>query len=346
MTIDELLSLAYNQKASDLHCVVGQPPVLRVDNVLQAVTNATICTPQDLVAYAKKLCTPQQLEKLYTLKDIDCSYELTLGRFRVNLHWERGNIGIVARVIRPVIPTLQDVLMPPVVERLCQQRSGLMLVTGPAGSGKSTSLAAMLNHINDTRKAHIITLEDPIEFIHDSKQSLVRQRQLDSDMVSFASALKHVLRQDPDVIMVGEMRDIETIATTVTLAETGHLVLATLHTHNAAQSIDRIIDIFPAYQQEQIRLQLSLTLVGIISQRLIPQVNGGRIAAREVLVQTPAVSNIIRENKIGQLQSLIQMSAQDGMVTMDQDLRRLIMGGFITKEAAEMTMGHKIDISS
>jgi twitching motility protein PilT len=217
-------------------------------------------------------------------------------------------------------------------------KQGLILLTGPTGCGKSTSLAAMVDYININRFCHIITLEDPIEFIFKPKKSIIIQRQQGSDMLSFASGLKHCLRQDPNVIMVGEMRDLETIATTITLAETGHLVLATLHTYNAAQTIDRIIDIFPPHQQGQVRMQLSMTLIGVISQRLIQRQDGGRVAAREIMINTPAVANIIRENKIAQLKTVIETSSKEGMVSMDQDLKKLVENGLISKQEAQMYM--------
>jgi twitching motility protein PilT len=228
--------------------------------------------------------------------------------------------------------------MPEIVYELCRLNQGLILMTGPTGCGKSTSLAAMINLINQERRANIITLEDPIEFVFQSDKSLIRQRQLGTDMLSFAEGLKHVLRQDPNVVMVGEMRDLETIATAITLAETGHLILATLHTFSAAQTIDRIIDSFPPYQQNQVRLQVSMTLAGVISQRLLPQKNSGRIAAREVLINNPAVANLIRENKVAQIKSTIQTSADEGMITMDQNLKDLYEKGLIEREVAEAHM--------
>jgi twitching motility protein PilT len=228
--------------------------------------------------------------------------------------------------------------MPQVVFDLTREDQGLIMVTGPTGCGKSTTLAAMINLINSERSVNIITLEDPIEFIFKPNQSIIRQRQLNNDMRSFPEGLKHILRQDPDVVMVGEMRDLETIATTITLAETGHLVLATLHTYSASQTVDRIIDIFPPHQQNQVRLQLSMTLKGIISQRLIPAIDTGLIATREILMNTPAVSNLIRENKIAQIKTAIQTSAEDGMITMDQDLKNLYKSRKISKEVAENHM--------
>ncbi len=335
MTLDEIFTAAIAAKASDIHLCVGRPPMVRVDGELLPLDHAEpLGAPQthDLVY---SLLTGTQQQAFEADRDLDISYELRDGaRFRVNLHWERGHVGLVARVIPPHIPTLEELTMPPLVADLLRVDQGLVLVTGPTGCGKSTSLASMIETINNERAANIVTLEDPVEFIFEPKQSIIRQRQLGTDITSFPAGLKHVLRQDPNVIMVGEMRDLETIATTITLAETGHLVLATLHTHNASQTIDRIVDVFPPYQQPQVRLQLSMSLNAIISQRLVPKAGGGRIAAREVLINTPAISNLIRENKIPQIKTTIQTSAEDGMFTLEQDVKRLLGEGQITEEVA------------
>ena len=238
----------------------------------------------------------------------------------------------MARVIEEKKPTLEEMGMPDIIKDLLDQPQGLILITGPTGCGKSTTLAAMVNHINSTRSCHIVTLEDPIEYIFTSDKSLVAQRQLGSDVSSFASGLKHVLRQDPNVIMVGEMRDLETISAAITLAETGHLVLATLHTYNAVQTVDRIIDIFPPHQQAQVKSQLSMLLTAVISQRLLPRVSGGRVAARELLIRNSAVANLIREGKISQLKSVMEMHSKNGMITLDSHLKELYKAGEITKE--------------
>ncbi len=335
MNLDNYFKEAVTKKASDIHLIVGQPITLRIDGKLVPI-KGTELSKSEAEKTILSILTPLQKEKFAELKDLDFSYEINNGsRFRVNIFIEKDNYSLAARIISSRIPTMDDIDMPQVVYEMTRTHQGLILITGPTGCGKSTSLAAMINLINNEKVANIITLEDPVEFIFKSDKSIVRQRQLGTDMVTFASALKHVLRQDPDVIMVGEMRDLETIAATLTLAETGHLVLATLHTHNAGQTIDRIVDVFPPYQQNQIRLQLSMSLNGIVSQQLLPKIGGGRIAAREILINTPAISNIIRENKIPQIKTAIQTSADEGMVTLEQDLTRLLKDKIIEKETAE-----------
>ncbi|PIY95476.1 MAG: type IV pili twitching motility protein PilT [Candidatus Kerfeldbacteria bacterium CG_4_10_14_0_8_um_filter_42_10] len=339
MSLDDLFRIAVERKASDLHLAVGKPPILRIDGVLIPIENYEALDDKQIKELTLSILSDNLKERFIHERELDISYEIPdISRFRVNFHWEKNSIGMVARVITSLTPTMEDVQMPKVVYNLLTEKQGLILVTGPTGCGKSTSLAAMINHINSTRSVNIITLEDPIEFLYKPKKSIIKQRQLGSDMVSFAQALKHVLRQDPNVILVGEMRDLETIAATITLAETGHLVLATLHTFNAAQTVDRIIDVFPPYQQTQVRLQLSLFLKGVISQQLVSKIRGGRIAAREILINTPAVSNLIRENKISQIKTVIQTSMADGMITMDQDLKRLCSEGTIAKETAKAYM--------
>ncbi len=339
--IDSIFKQAVERQASDIHLTVGHSPIFRIDGDLVNMDNAKRLTPKDLEALIFGITTEKQKNTLLQERGLDMSYEIEdVSRFRVNCFWERDNLCLAARIIAATIPSLEDLLMPKVVFDFMRLKQGLVLVTGPTGCGKSTSLAAMINLVNQERRAHVVTLEDPIEFVYpaDSGKSLIVQRQHGTDMLSFNKALKHVLRQDPNVILVGEMRDLETIAATITLAETGHLVLATLHTHNAAQTVDRIIDVFPPYQQSQVRLQLSLFLKGIISQQLLQKINGGRIASREILVNTPAVANLIRENKIPQIKTVIQTSADEGMVTMDQDLKRLYEDGYITKEMAQSYM--------
>lgn len=340
--LDAIFKEAVEKGSSDIHFTVGHKPVFRIDGVLVEIDHgAKPLTRKEIEEMVFEILSEKQKQILIHERELDLSYEIKdVSRFRVNCFWERDNIGLAARTIKPIIPTMEDLMMPEIVHKLMQLKQGLVLVTGPTGSGKSTSLAAMINQINQDRGAHIVTMEDPIEFIYPpgSGKSLIVQRQLSTDMITFANALKHVLRQDPNVILVGEMRDLETIAATITLAETGHLVLATLHTYNAGQTVDRIIDVFPPHQQPQVRLQLSLFLKGIISQQLLPKIGGGRIASREILINTHAIGNLIRENKIPQIKTVIQTSADEGMVTMDQDLKRLFDDGYIEKDIAKSYM--------
>lgn len=334
-----LFQAAVERSASDLHLVVGKPPIVRIDGSLAELPNEAPLSSDGARELVFSILSDAQREKLLIERELDMSYEIAgLSRFRVNVHWEKGNIGLVSRIVSNRIPTMDAILMPQIAYQLTRLNDGLILVTGPTGSGKSTTLAAMINLINAEKNCNIITLEDPIEFIFKPEKSIIKQRELGTDMKTFAAGLKHALRQDPNVIMVGEMRDLETIAATMTLAETGHLVLATLHTINAAQTVDRIIDVFPPYQQDQIRVQLSMTLRGVISQRLLVKQGGGRVAAREVLVNNSAVSNLIRENKIAQIKTVIQTAANEGMTTMDQDIKRLVKESAISREVAMSNM--------
>ena len=336
LELSQIFELAAKKAASDVHLVVGSPPIIRIDGRLHEIKNEAPVTRVSAEKLIYKLLEPQQKERLVQEKELDVSYQLKdETRFRVNCHYEKNNLGLVARIIPSVVPKLEDIGATPTIFNLTRLDEGLILVTGPTGHGKSTTLAAMVDLINTEQSAHIVTLEDPIEFIFRPKKCIIRQRQLGTDMLSFAQGLKHILRQDPDVIMVGEMRDLETVAATITLAETGHLVLATLHTLNAAQTIDRIIDSFPPHQQAQVKLQLSMTLRGIISQKLLPKVGGGRVAAREILINNPAVANMIRENKIAQIKTAIQTSADEGMITMDNALLKLYKDSMIDPEVAE-----------
>ncbi|MCD6470943.1 type IV pilus twitching motility protein PilT [bacterium] len=332
MILERIFQEAINKKASDIHLMVGQPPILRIDGVLTR-TNYPALSNKDISDLIEKMLNEKQKNEIYNKKELDFSYAVDSGiRFRINLFWEKGNLALSARIIGPKIPTMEEIGMPKITYELTKLNQGLIIVTGPTGCGKSTTLAAMIDHINKNRAVHIITLEDPIEFIFEPKKSIIAQRELGEDMLSFAEALKHVVRQDPNVIMVGEMRDLETIALALTLAETGHLILATLHTPNAFQTIDRIIDVFPPYQQTQIRLQLALSLKAVIAQQLLPKINGGRIAAREILINTPAIANLIRENKLEQIKSVIQTGNKFGMITMEQSLEELYKNGLIAKE--------------
>jgi len=343
MDVKNLFKIAAEKKASDLHLLVGQPPIIRIDGELVTVNSVWTgkefygpLSVTDLTVVTELLLDKEQRSRLTKEKDLDCSYAVNNVRFRVNVSYEKNNLCVVARVIEEKKPTLDEIGMPEIIKDLLNVPQGLILITGPTGCGKSTTLAAMINHINANKSCHIVTLEDPIEYIFTSDKSLVAQRQLGSDVASFASGLKHVLRQDPNVIMVGEMRDLETISAAITLAETGHLVLATLHTYNAAQTIDRIIDIFPPHQQAQVKSQLSMLLTAIISQRLLPRISGGRIAARELLIRNAAVSNLIREGKISQLKSVMEMHTKNGMITLDSHLKELYKDNEISKETVEI----------
>jgi len=339
MDIRQLLSETARQQNSDLHLVFGVRPMVRKDGRLKILVDvkgqeAAPLSDLDLEQIVKFLLDINQRKELEEKKDLDAAFSVDAYRFRLNFSFDRGHLKIVARVIDEHKPSLEEIGMPASVADLLELPQGLILITGPTGCGKSTTLAAMINHINNRRNCHIITLEDPIEYVFTSDKSLISQRQLGDDMVSFASGLKHALRQDPNVIMIGEMRDLETIAAAITLAETGHLVIATLHTYNAAQTIDRIIDIFPAHQQAQIRSQLSMILAAVVSQRLLPRLSGGRIAAREIMIRNSAIANLIRENKIPQIKTVLETNIQQGMTTMDRHLKQLYQAGEIDRETA------------
>ena len=333
--IDELLELVTTANASDLHIAPGIPPVIRVDGGLQP-TPYEACTPLDVQQMMYAILTDEQIQKFESNWELDFSYALQKkARFRVNLFRDKGSVAAALRLIPTRIPTLQELGMPPVVEKLTHIKRGLVLVTGPTGSGKSTTLASMINHINLNRSEHIITIEDPIEYLHNHKMSVINQRELGMDTRSFPNALRASLREDPDIILVGEMRDLETMQLAISAAETGHLVFATLHTNSAASSVDRIVDGFPPGQQEQVRLQLSNNIQAIVAQQLIPKASGqGRVAVQEIMIATAAIRNLIREAKAHQLTSVIQTSANQGMITTDQALKDLYLRGTITYEAA------------
>ena len=333
--IEVLLEEVIKKKASDLHIQVGLPPMLRVDGSLVPVPSTDVLTEEAVEALVFAILDEDQKQILLKDKEFDFSFAFgDLGRFRVNAFHERGNLAAALRLIPNEILTTEQLGMPEIVKKFADYPRGLVLVTGPTGSGKSTTLAALVDKINTEKSAHIVTIEDPIEFTHKSKKSVIVQREVHYDTYSFSAALRSSLRQDPDVVLIGEMRDLETIAAAITIAETGHLVFATLHTNSAAQSIDRMIDVFPPHQQPQIRAQLSNILMGICSQRLIPSIGGGRTVAAEVLIATPAVRNIIREGKSHQLEAVIQTGAEFGMQSMDKQLVTLIHNGTITYDEA------------
>ncbi len=333
LTINNLLEMATKSNASDLHLTAGVPPVMRIYGKL-VFSEMDILTPKSTQALADEILNEKQKTVLEQEGQIDLSLSLAqTGRFRVNVFKQRGSIGLAIRLIPYEIPSLAKLHLPPIIRTLAEKESGFILVTGPAGSGKSTTLAAMIDIINTERSCHIITLEDPIEFLHKHKKSIVNQREIETDSQSFSAALRAALRQDPDVILVGEMRDLETISTAITAAETGHLVLSTLHTNGAPQTVDRIIDVFPPHQQQQVRIQLANTLLGVISQRLVPRMDRqGLVPAVEVMISTPAIKNLIREGKTHQIYSSIQTGSKYGMQTMESSVRELYDRGLISPE--------------
>jgi twitching motility protein PilT len=333
--IEVLLEEVIKKKASDLHLQVGLAPMLRVDGALLAVSGAEVLSEESIEGLIFAILDEDQKQILLKDKEFDFSFAFgDLGRFRVNAFHERGNLAAALRLIPNEVMTIEQLGLPQIVNKFADYPRGLVLVTGPTGSGKSTTLAALVHKINAERAAHIVTIEDPIEFTHKSKKSVIVQREVHYDTYSFSAALRSSLRQDPDVVLIGEMRDLETIAAAITIAETGHLVFATLHTNSAAQSIDRMIDVFPPHQQPQIRAQLSNILMAICSQRLVPSIGGGRVAAAELLIATPAVRNIIREGKSHQLEAVIQTGAEFGMQSMDKTLVNLIHAGTISYDEA------------
>ncbi len=355
-TIDDLLRPAVEAGASDLHIMVDLPPMLRVSGILRPLGEARL-TPDETARLAYSMFNESHRERFEQTWDLDFSYAVGgVGRFRVNVHKQRGSVGLVARVIPDRVPSIEDLNLPLILKDLSRKPRGLVLVTGPTGHGKSTTLASLIGFINHDRSAHIVTIEDPIEYVFPHSRSMIRQREVGHDTQSFANAVRAVVREDPDVIIIGEMRDLETIAAALTITETGHLVFATLHTANAAQSIDRIIDVFPPHQQQQIRVQLSGVLEAVLSQQLLPVATeaGGvrpalpadtagvgsflystyRVPAMEIMIATPAIRNLIREGKPHQIHSAVQTGSQHGMQTMDQALCLLYKRGLISVETA------------
>lgn len=335
MKIFELLATTIELKASDLHLTVGMPPTVRVNGKLHRIGDQPLGR-EDTIALVEQVLNEEQKNTLEQNGEVDFAYSMPdLGRFRVNAYTQRGSYSMAIRAISSSIRSMDQLGLPPVLKELALKQRGLILVTGPTGSGKTTTLASMIDYINKNRQSHILTLEDPIEYLHRHQQSIVNQREIGQDSKSFANALRAALRQDPDVILVGEMRDLETISTAITAAETGHLVMATLHTIGAAKTIDRVIDVFPPHQQQQIRVQLSAVLEGIISQQLIPTTDGeGRVAAHEIMTTNPAIKNLIREGKNHQIQNLIQTGSKFGMQTMDASLAELCKQMRISKQTA------------
>ena len=333
--IESLLEECVRTKASDLHLQVGLPPILRIDGALRPIGGYQNLDEQAVERLVFSTLEEEQKQILLKDKEFDYSFSFgDMGRFRVNAFHEKGNLAAAFRLIPNEIQSIQDLGMPNVVTTFADFPRGLVLVTGPTGSGKSTTLAGLVDKINRERSTHIITIEDPIEFIHHSIRSVVVQREVHYDTYSFAAALRSALREDPDVVLIGEMRDLETIQAAITIAETGHLVFATLHTNSASQSIDRMIDVFPPHQQPQVRSQLSNILMAICAQRLVPAIGGGRVVAAEIMVANPAVRSIIREGKTHQLDTVIQTGADEGMQTMDRTLVKLIQQGVITYDNA------------
>lgn len=331
LKIDDLLRVAAEQKASDLHLTVGLPPQLRIHGSLTVLPGPPL-VDADTQSLAYEMLRPEQIAEFEDRKELDTSYSIKgFSRFRVNLFRQRGSVAVAVRTIPFEVPTLQELRLPLILEEFAVRPNGLFIVSGPTGSGKSTTLAAMIESINQRKECHVISVEDPIEYLHRHRRSTINQRELGSDTSSFQTALRHMVRQDPDVIMIGEMRDLETMQASLTLAETGHLVMTTLHTSDAVHAIQRIVDVFPAYQQTQIRVQLSLVLLGVAVQQLVPRSDGkGRVVACELMVATSSVGNLIRENQLHQLKTVIQTGRKFGMQTMNMALLELFTAGLVS----------------
>ncbi len=340
MNLNQLFAQTIKEGASDLHMVPGEKPTVRVHGQLKEL-ELPVIEPDDLRVALKSLLNQEQLARLEKEQDLDVAYAVDGARFRLNLHSQRGSWAMAARLVPTEIPNPESIGFTETLYELTHLHQGLILVTGPTGSGKSTTLAVMINMINQERRSHIITIEDPVEFVYTKKQSLIEQREVSKDTPSFAHALKYVLRQDPNIILIGEMRDLETIEAALTAAETGHLVFSTLHTPSAAETVERIIGGFPANQQQQILVQLAGSLKAVIAQQLLPKADGtGLVAAREILVNTPAVANLIRENKISQINSVIQTSRKDGMITMASAIKKLMEEKLVAEDVAKNRIGN------
>ena len=335
--LNDLLTACAKQNASDLHIAVGRRPSLRVDGVLVPLQKEAVTTPEMAEGIISEMITPEQKQRLVTQRQLDFAYSFEdKARFRVNVYFQRGYLAAALRLVPARIKTIQELNLPPLLHDFAKLSQGFVLIVGPAGHGKSSTLAAVLDEVNHTRSDHIITIEDPVEYLFTQDRCIVSQREVGSDTTSFHSALRTVLRQDPDVIMIGEMRDAVSISTAMTAAETGHLVLSTLHTNSASQTIDRIIDSFPPEQQGQVTSQLAATLVAILSIRLLPRISGGRIPTMEIMIVNPAVRNLIRERKTYQIDLVIETSLQEGMVTLNRSLVNLIKNKEITLENGEL----------
>ncbi|OGV94799.1 type IV pili twitching motility protein PilT [Microgenomates group bacterium RIFCSPLOWO2_01_FULL_46_13] len=336
MTSADLLDIVIKRDASDLHLIVGVPPIIRIDGSLLPIEGMKPLAAEEVKTLVESLVSAEQKDLLYVNKEVDLSFQLSdRGRFRINAYFAKGYVAAALRLIPNKIRTINELKLPSVYHQFTPLRQGFILVTGPTGHGKSTTLAAIIDSINHTRATHIVTIEDPIEYVYTPDQSIISQREMHGDTHSWDIALRSVLREDPDVVLIGEMRDYETIAAALTIAETGHLVLATLHTNSAAQTVDRVIDVFPEHQQAQVRMQFANTIEAILSQRLIPAKNGGRIPAVEVLLATPAVRNTIREGKSHQIDNIIQTSAELGMMTLETNLASWVQQDVITLDKAQ-----------
>ena len=345
MQVGELLRLVVDRGGSDLHLTVPSQPVVRIDGVLVAQEDLSPLTAEDIESALEQIATEEQRATFCSEHELDFAYSVPgLARFRVNVLQQRGTISLAFRLVPFSIPSIDELGLPSICKELVLKPRGLILVTGAAGSGKSTTLAAMINHLNETEKRNVITVEDPIEFLFRSKKCLIRQRDIGDDTKSFAAALMHVLRHDPDVIVIGEMRDLATISTAMRAAETGHLVLATLHSNDAAQSIDRIIDMFPYGQQQQIKLQLSQVIEAVLSQVLLPRIGGGRIAAFEIMLGASVIRRQIRDGKVYEIVPNIEMGSKEGMQTLDQAMADLVSKGLVAKEEAMMKSGNPVKL--
>ncbi len=335
--LEKLISIVVKENASDLHITVGRHPTLRIDGTLTPLLKEEVVTPEIAQEFVFSLLNEEQRRKFMTEKELDLSYNFRdRARFRVNIFSQKGFVGAALRLIPDKNKTIEELNLPPILQEFCTRPQGFFLVVGPTGHGKSTTLAAMIEYINRTRAEHVITIEDPIEYLFTSDKSIIDQREVGIDTIDFHRSLRSMFREDVDVAMVGEMRDAETIAAAVTAAETGHLIFSTLHTNNAAQTIDRIIDSFPPEQQNQIRLQLSATIIGVLSQRLLPRLNGGLIPAAEVLIATPAVRNLIREGRTHEIDLVLETGSADGMISLNRALADLVRRGEVSMENARV----------